>query len=176
MKIISVIGTTGVGKTTYCEKLIGSYPKDNPPMLVRMGKIFRGIFGEVFFVDQNNPATSEATESLARSLVYYLIQIGLRHDKDMVLDGFPRSLLQLKYLLDTMQIYNVKSLDMRFLYTDEPEQWKRLQNRETINFNSSFYRKKMEVDARQLSELIIEYMRIVKSDSTSQRTFEEIYC
>jgi len=145
-------------------------------MLVRMGKIFRGIFKEAFFINQNNPATSEATELLARSFVYHLIQVGLCYNKDIILDGFPRSLSQLTYLLDTMRMCDVKNLDIKFLYTDEGEQWKRLKDREENNFNSVFYRKKIETDARQLSELIMEYKRIIKNDFTGRKTFEEIYC
>jgi len=176
LKVISVIGTTGCGKTHQCAELVEELTsvaenkppsEGNLPMVLSLGKIFRGMFGDDFFTTQSNPSTSEATELLARALIHYSVQISSRYNKDLIIDGFPRSVSQLEYLMDTVKNLSRSGLEIRLICSNEEEQWKRLKNREEhlgCELDREFYLRKMITDATQIAALISVYKQRIGTD------------
>lgn len=100
-KIIGVCGLGCIGKTYYCKNLLQTYEDDGKPrpVMLSLGAFFRETLGPAFFVHLDNPAAPAMTEHWVRNMVYFSIEMACHHKCDVIFDGFPRTDLQLEWLL-----------------------------------------------------------------------------
>lgn len=120
--VICVCGVGCVGKSTYCDQLLERYQVERKlrPILLRPGKFFREVFGPDFFVKLDNPGAPAATEHWVRNLAYQAIQAGYDYDRDIILDGFPRTDRQFDWLMLSSLVATKRlGVEIRFLWTTE---------------------------------------------------------
>lgn len=98
---ICVLGVTCSGKSTYCQELRDGYVRDNKPLpvLLQMGRFFRNTIGPGFFAELENPAAPDATECWVRNMVYNAQTFAFNYDRDLIIDGFPRTPEQFDWLM-----------------------------------------------------------------------------
>lgn len=131
-RVICVCGTTCVGKGHYCEQLIEDYrarcmPR---PVLLQQGKFFRNTLGPEFFEKLDEPDAPAVTEHWVRSLITFSVTIAVNNQRDVILDGFPRTPLQFDWLMLSSEAATLNlSIDMRFLWAAEGAIEDRVQKR-----------------------------------------------
>lgn len=100
-KILVVTGIQCAGKTTLCANLAEEMVSKNEsrPIIVGLGTFLRKMFGEKFFTDTEYAAAPQVLDHMVKNIVYNAIQLGIDLEKDVILDGFPRKINQLEWLL-----------------------------------------------------------------------------
>ena len=95
--VIGVCGLGCVGKTHYCNKLLDDYRREEKPrpVVLSLGAFFRTTLGPCFFMNLDNPGAPAATEHWVRNMVWFAIETARTNECDCILDGFPRTKLQL---------------------------------------------------------------------------------
>ena len=123
-KVIGVCGVGCVGKSTYCQELLKIYKSENKPrpILLSLGTFFRNTIGPNFFVELDNPAAPQVTENWVRSMVHFSITTAYTYKRDVIFDGFPRTVLQLEWLMNSSHASKFDlPVTLRFLQTSEEE-------------------------------------------------------
>ena len=124
-QITIVSGPIGAGKTTYVANLDSDrYVKYCP------GQIVRGLVGEHAIGSDENPNRPMFLDSLIRDLGIHAIKLGVKLEREVVMDGYPRSAQQLKDFITTRAIHKVPLfITVVALHIEEPLQVKRLMDR-----------------------------------------------
>lgn len=128
MQAIFVTGVPCSGKTTYCEQLAAELADTcgARPIILRVGHIMRGMFGERFFIDRGCKTANNAVENLVRSMIHHAIVISRDQRLPLLVDGAPRSVEQTQWIVHTFSNAISTSradgehvLEYRFLFTPE---------------------------------------------------------
>lgn len=99
---IAVTGASCAGKTTYCRKLVAeTKPR---PIFVPVGGWMRDAFSVEFFVEigRKSPelsAAPPACDPWIRSILHHALVVASALQRDLVIDGYPRTAGQVDWLL-----------------------------------------------------------------------------
>jgi len=166
-KVIGVCGLGCVGKTHYCRQLLRDYKEKKwpRPIVLSLGKFFRETLGPNFFVHLDSPAAPAVTEHWVHNMVYFSIDMAYTHGCDVILDGFPRTALQLEWLLlsSSASKYNLP-ITLRFLSTFSKEEYSHrvdLRCKESNLDETELLGKRLSKDAALLSGLLTAAKRTV---------------
>lgn len=107
-KMIVMMGGQGVGKGTHARRLIDRFGYN----YIETGAILRGL-----------PANSKLAKTIARGELvpdadlFELLSAHFNTDSDIIVDGFPRTLGQARWIVDNF----ANRFDMRVIYMNVPE-------------------------------------------------------
>lgn len=136
MKVICVCGVGCSGKSYHCRKLLTEYELDRKPrpILLQQGEFFRVAFGPDFFKELDNPTAPTVVEHWVRNMVYFAINIGHELDRDVILDGFPRTPNQFDWLMLSSPVSNRHpKVEIRFIWPAESVLESRIEERRIKN-------------------------------------------
>jgi len=127
MKLHYVLGQAGSGKSTFIEQ---KFPKEDN-ILFNVGEVLRGAF-----TCMKSRQSEKNVWTFANPLVYSMFKhcckVSRDHDVPLVTDGMPRNSKQLmvahRYLTDFSHKMDVQ-VDVHFLYINEQEQLRRIEER-----------------------------------------------
>jgi len=183
MRVFSVIGTSGSGKSSFCDRLTveRGVKLGIRPILLKMGSFFKNTFGESFFYNDLNSVTSELVDDWVLSMVKKSLALAVKLDRDLVIDAFPRNLAQLSFFYDLLQRYKIENwLIYHTCIELELVQMRRLKQRSITNnglwFDReiSFYHKKIEIEAKYISEILISIGHYQKNKGSLSIDYEVI--
>ena len=92
-RIVCVLGEPCSGKTTYAKWL----RDETGACLLTPGAVFREFFGVGFALQCADSVTPVVTEFWVRSMVRFALEAANTSVRDLIIDGFPRSLGQLDW-------------------------------------------------------------------------------
>lgn len=165
MRICCIMGVTGVGKTTYTKKLMEKIVHEegkSRPVTLCIGKFLRETLGSDFFENLDEPGAPLETEHWVRNNIHNAIELARKCNRDLILDGFPRSKDQVDWLLlsSTVATKNIP-VDFIFLFCDESVLVERRQCRVANNVAE---RNLMDVRSRKDAAMVSSVYGYIKTD------------
>jgi len=122
MKVICVCGVGCSGKSTYCDKLGAKILEESGirPVILQPGIFFRSTLGPDFFEVLDNPTAPVVTENWVRNMVWQATNLAYNYKRDLIIDGFPRTLEQFYWLMDSSFVSSYRlPVEMHFLWVSE---------------------------------------------------------
>ena len=130
IKLICVCAVSCAGKSTYvnaisgkgCEYDTEEFTGGREPIVLSLGIIFREALGDGFFADRQRPHAPDITNNVVKSMVFEFTKMAYESERDIIVDGFPRTDLQVQWLLlSSFASMRAIDIEVRFLYPDECE-------------------------------------------------------
>ncbi len=167
MKIISLCGVTCVGKTTYAEKLVTEYVDSKRPVCLNIGLFFRNTLGPRFFEELDNPTAPTVTEHWVRNMVHNAIELSYNSQRDVILDGFPRTKDQFYWLIhSSFASSRTISVELKFCFVDEDIMRERMESRIRQNPEEEvLLLRRNQKDVALLKDVYSEARRVLDSRS-----------
>ena len=176
MKVICVLGVTCSGKTTYIKNLLETEYKDKKrPVTLHHGKFFRETLGPETFSGLSEPDAPEMTERWVRNMITHASEIAYFNDRDLIIDGFPRTVVQVDWLLLSSMV-SIRSLpvEFRFIWPDEEILKERINKRiESDPDGLALLSRRIEIDATMVCK-VFDFIKDQYSKKYEKLTIMEI--
>lgn len=98
LAVHSVLGSVSAGKSTF----IGQTWSPDDAVIMRIGSMLRAAIGTTAMAKEASPNAPALTEDFARSCVEQGYLLAVRLNRPLVLDGFPRTTEQAKWVMKVM--------------------------------------------------------------------------
>lgn len=100
MRVFCTIGSIASGKSTFVDQHFAALPEQY--VLIRPGRILREAVGLRAMAEDPNPNACHLTERFVQAIIREGLTMALKLNRDLVLDGAPRSRPQATFLFRTL--------------------------------------------------------------------------